>query len=72
VKFDQGDQIGRFFANWAIFESPWRIFEQIKEPKNWAIFGRFLIIITRVTRLGEISPFGRFFMALGKFFSRKF
>jgi hypothetical protein len=28
-------------------------------------------IAIRVTRLGEISPFGRFFMVLGKFFSRK-
>jgi len=28
-------------------------------------------IAIRVTRLGEISPFGQFFMALGKFFSRK-
>ncbi len=27
--------------------------------------------IIRVTRLGEISPFGWFFMALGEFFSRK-
>jgi len=26
---------------------------------------------SRVTRLGEISPFGQFFMALGEFFSRK-
>ncbi len=25
----------------------------------------------RVTRLGEILPFGQFFMALGKIFSRK-
>jgi len=25
----------------------------------------------RVTRLGEILPFGRFFMVLGEFFSRK-
>jgi hypothetical protein len=25
----------------------------------------------RVTRLGEILPFGQFFMALGEFFSRK-
>jgi hypothetical protein len=28
-------------------------------------------LIFRVTRLGEISPFGQFFMAFGKFLSRK-
>jgi hypothetical protein len=73
-----GDQIGRFFANWAIFESPWQIFEQIKEPKKlaifWAIFGVIFWAIFnhyRVTRLGKILPYGQFFMALGKFFSRK-
>jgi hypothetical protein len=31
----------------------------------------YILIPCRVTRLGEILPFGRFFMALGKFFSRK-
>jgi hypothetical protein len=31
------------------------------------MFGLFI----RVTRLGKILPFGQFFMALGKFFSRK-
>jgi hypothetical protein len=28
-------------------------------------------VMNRVTRLGKISPFGQFFMALGKFLSRK-
>jgi len=70
----QGDQIGRFFADWVIFESPWRIFEQIKEPPKSAIFGAIFWAIFnryRVTRLGKILPFGQFFMALGEFFSRK-
>ncbi len=30
-----------------------------------------IVLGTRVTRLGKILPFGQFFMALGKFFSRK-
>jgi hypothetical protein len=33
----------------------------------------FLIILAgSVTRLGEISPFGRYFLALGAFFSEKY
>jgi hypothetical protein len=38
----QGDQIGRFFANWATFESGWRFFEEKKSPKKWRFFGRIL------------------------------
>jgi len=35
------------------------------------ILQSFWCQMSRVSRLGEISPFGQFFMALGKFFSRK-
>jgi hypothetical protein len=34
----QGDQIGRFFANWATFKSGWRFFKEINSPKKMAIF----------------------------------
>jgi hypothetical protein len=36
-------------------------------PKSFIMSGE----MDRVTRLGKILPFGRFFMALGEFFSRK-
>jgi hypothetical protein len=61
----QGDQIGRFFADWAIFESPWRIFEQIKEPKNWVIFNHYY----QGDQIGQNFTIWAIFMALGKFFS---
>jgi len=41
--------------------------------QNEEIVGELIFFFNanRVTRLGEISPFGRFIMVLGKFFSRK-
>jgi hypothetical protein len=38
----QGDQIGRFFANWATFKSGWQFFKKKIHPKNgnfWANLG---------------------------------
>jgi hypothetical protein len=44
----------------------------LKQSKAWHCPVRLInMIVNRVTRLSKISPFGRFFMALGKFFSRK-
>jgi hypothetical protein len=39
---EQGDQIGRFFTNWATFKGRRRFFRKIKSPKKWRLFGRFL------------------------------
>jgi hypothetical protein len=48
-------------------QTPWKqITNQIKNLIQIKQEGKF-----RVTRLGEISPFGQFYMALGKIFSRK-
>jgi hypothetical protein len=37
----QGDKIGRFFTNWAIFKSGWRFFKEKNSPKNGDFLGEF-------------------------------
>jgi hypothetical protein len=41
-QWDQSDQIGRFFANWATFKSGWRFFKEINSPKKWQFLGQIL------------------------------
>ncbi len=64
----QGDQIGRFFADWAIFESPWRIFEQIKEPKNWAIFWAIFNHYYQGDQIGQNFTIWAIFYGIGQIF----
>jgi hypothetical protein len=68
LPFEQGDQIGRFFANWATFQSGWRFFEEKNSPKKWRFFGRILglskiaqNLLYKSYNLGPKKPFFDFF-----------
>jgi hypothetical protein len=55
VSYDQGDQIGQFFADWPIFSPIGRLFAYFEHFADWAIvyFGRFFADWAIFPRLGD-------------------